>query len=129
MANGSLNRSKGFTLIEILMVIAIIAIVSAAAIRWGSTSFATTGAGAVQNVATQCRCARAGRPAEYQPRNPAQLQLSAGGHVPVHEPRPEPGDGPGRRRLPDVRPSLHRGRAFGAVRLPGQHQRPRPRNG
>ena len=59
MANGSLNRSKGFTLIEILVVITIIVIVSAASIPMGLNfvrHYKVTGA--VQNVAAQVQMSR-----------------------------------------------------------------------
>jgi len=57
--HGSLNRTKGFTLIEILVVIAIIAIVSAASIPMGMNfvkNYKVTGA--VQNVAAQMQMSR-----------------------------------------------------------------------
>ena len=59
MANGSLNRSKGFTLIEIMVVITIIAIVSAASIPMGLNfvrHYKVTGA--LQNVAAQMQMSR-----------------------------------------------------------------------
>ena len=59
MVNGSLNRSKGFTLIEIMVVITIIAIVSAASIPMGLNfvrQYKVTGA--VQNVAAQMQMSR-----------------------------------------------------------------------
>ena len=59
MANGSLNRSRGFTLIEILVVITIIVIVSAASIPMGLNfvrHYKVTGA--VQNVAAQVQMSR-----------------------------------------------------------------------
>ena len=59
MANGSLNRSKGFTLIEIMVVITIIAIVSAASIPMGLNfvrHYKVTGAS--QNVAAQMQMSR-----------------------------------------------------------------------
>ena len=59
MANGSLNRSKGFSLIEIMVVITIIVIVSAASIPMGLNfvrHYKVTGA--VQNVAAQVQMSR-----------------------------------------------------------------------
>jgi prepilin-type N-terminal cleavage/methylation domain-containing protein len=59
VANGSRNRSKGFTLIEIMVVIAIIAIVSAASIPMGLNfvrHYKVTGA--LQNVAAQMQMSR-----------------------------------------------------------------------
>jgi len=59
VANGSLERSKGFTLIEILVVITIIVIVSAASIPMGLNfvrHYKVTGA--LQNVAAQMQMSR-----------------------------------------------------------------------
>jgi prepilin-type N-terminal cleavage/methylation domain-containing protein len=59
VANGSLNRSKGFSLIEIMVVITIIVIVSAASIPMGLNfvrHYKVTGA--VQNVAAQMQMSR-----------------------------------------------------------------------
>jgi len=59
VANGSLNRSKGFSLIEIMVVISIIAIVSAASIPMGLNfvkNYKVTGA--VSNVAAQMQMSR-----------------------------------------------------------------------
>jgi prepilin-type N-terminal cleavage/methylation domain-containing protein len=59
VVNGSLNRSKGFTLIEIMVVIAIIAIVSAASIPMGLNFVRHYKVqGAVQNVAAQMQMSR-----------------------------------------------------------------------
>lgn len=59
MANGSWNRSKGFTLIEIMVVVTIIVIVSAASIPMGLNfvrHYKVTGA--MQNVAAQMQMSR-----------------------------------------------------------------------
>jgi len=59
VANGSLNRSKGFSLIEILVVVTIIVIVSAAAIPVGLNFVRHYKVqGAIQNVATQMQLCR-----------------------------------------------------------------------
>lgn len=59
MANGSLNRSKGFTLIEILVVITIIVIVSAASIPAGLNFVRHYKVqGAAHNVAAQMQMSR-----------------------------------------------------------------------